>query len=89
MNERPSLIAGCLNQIINGLFGHELARPVAADVPLSQLGIDSLMSIQFQARLEADFQVKLSVGAVLSRTIAGLAEEIAGRWVGIRDVGDR
>jgi hypothetical protein len=52
-------------------------------VPLSQLGIDSLMSIQFQARLEADFQVKLSVGTVLSRTIAGLAEEIAGRWVGV------
>jgi hypothetical protein len=46
------------------------------------------MSIQFQAHLQADFGVRLSVGTLLLRTLVTLTEELAGRLVDPCETGD-
>jgi hypothetical protein len=47
------------------------------------------MSIQVQARLEADFGVRLGVGTLLSHTLDTLAEELVDRLIDLRAVSDR
>ena len=76
---RSSLVIQYLDRTINALLGHEASRPVAMDRPLTDLGIDSLLSIQLQARIAADLQMELAIRALLSYTIEALAGNLAAR----------
>lgn len=48
------------------ILGLPGAESVPADAPLTELGLDSLMSIELRNRLEAAFAVRLTPGAVLA-----------------------
>jgi aryl carrier-like protein len=74
---RAAMVARYLQRTINALLGHAASRPVATDRPLADLGIDSLLSIQLQARLAADLHVQLAIRDLLSVTIETLGETIA------------
>ena len=77
--QRSSLVAGFIRKTINGLLGHDICRAVPGNIALSDFGVDSLQSIQLQARLEADLDVRLAVGSLPDQSIDVLAEEISGR----------
>jgi acyl carrier protein len=77
--QRSSLIAGYIGKTVNGLLGHDISRAVPGNIALSDFGVDSLQSIQLQARLEADLDVRLAVGSLPDQSIDVLAEEISGR----------
>jgi acyl carrier protein len=52
-----------------------------ADTPLSALGLDSLMAVQFRNLLETDLAVDIPLAQLLAGpTVAQLTEQIAGRF---------
>jgi len=76
-DDRKAHIARYLGRTINALLGHPPSRPVEKDRPLKDLGVDSLLSIQVQARITAELRVEVAIRDLLARTIVNLADRIS------------
>jgi polyketide synthase PksJ len=75
--DRPRLVSAYLTRTVNRLLGYAPSRSVRSDVPLGDLGIDSLASIQLRSLLERDLGAALPVRMLFSGTLDALATEIA------------
>ena len=67
------------------------AADIPASSPLSQLGLDSLMTVELMNRIEADLRININTGGLLGgQSIAGLAADLladAGGRLGCRERG--
>lgn len=77
--DRPVLLRGYLARTINAVLGHEPGRAIKANQPLTDLGMDSLASIQLGERLTQDLRASLPVRALLHGTIESLASALCER----------
>jgi myxalamid-type polyketide synthase MxaE and MxaD len=77
--ERPAALLGHLGREIAGVLGLALAEP-SFDVPLEQLGFDSLQATELQARLSQDLGVHIPVLRLLGfSTVRTIASEVTTR----------
>jgi hypothetical protein len=73
----PAWIAAYLGRTLNHLFGYPSDRAVAAGVCLQDLGVDSLLAIQLQARVASDLRVELPIRTLFGETVASLGLTLA------------
>jgi NADPH:quinone reductase-like Zn-dependent oxidoreductase/acyl carrier protein len=74
--ERPRVLADFIAAQVAGVFGLA-ADKIERDVPLTRLGLDSLMALELTIRLEREIGTKISMSNLLGgRTINGLGEPI-------------
>jgi hypothetical protein len=82
--ERPGLILVGVRGHAGRILGLAGADALDPSVPLIDMGLDSLMSVDLKNRIEADFAVSLPVGSILE---GPSCEELADLVAALLDAG--
>jgi myxalamid-type polyketide synthase MxaB len=64
-HERRTLLLAYLREQVRGVLALDASMPIADQQPLAELGLDSLMAVEFRTRLAASLGVTLSVADLL------------------------
>lgn len=76
-SDRHQLVSAYLARAVNLLLGHAPSHAFRSDVPLGDLGIDSLVSIQLRSLIEKDLGAAVPVRTLFGGTLDSLATAIA------------
>ncbi|MDP1569399.1 MAG: beta-ketoacyl synthase N-terminal-like domain-containing protein [Vicinamibacterales bacterium] len=76
--DRRALVAQFLTGAVGGILRLPAGRPIAAELPLSRAGLDSLMALQLAAVIQRECGVAVPVGRIVDgATVASLAGVVA------------